>query len=190
MNPVVVKDQAWLEGLRRGEEEAYRRLVTQYQRLVYSVAFRLCGQREWAEDLAQEVFVQVFRRVHQFRGESKFSVWLYRLAYHLGLNKLKGLRLERERLVAGVEMGDLEDIEDQSQDATTQDQKRWIEGLLARLPAHDRAILTLVYLEEMSLQEVAEVLELPEPTVRVRLFRARKRAQAVTGETILEEVTR
>ncbi len=165
-------EQALLQRCRQGDEQAFRELVERYHRLIYTVAYQVLRDRHEAEDLTQEVFVQVYLKLKEFRGESSLSSWLYRIAYHQGLNYRRDLKLERRELMedastllASATESPMESIEN----------KEEVEKLLSKLPAHDRLILTLFYLEEHSIQEIAEILEISVNSVKVRLHRARER---------------
>src|SRR5439155_17870756 len=80
------EEQNWIRQSRNGDQEAFAALVTRYQRMVHSLTFRMTGSLADGEDLAQETFIQAFRRIASFRGEAKFSSWLYRIAVNTCLN--------------------------------------------------------------------------------------------------------
>src|SRR5215831_43951 len=94
---VSIRERLLLRRLRERDEDAFREMVETYQDRIYNLLFRMIGRREEAEDLAQEVFVTVFKSIEQFRGESKFSTWLYRVAANHCKNRIKYLARRHDR---------------------------------------------------------------------------------------------
>src|SRR5689334_11877090 len=86
-----LRDRAFLSRLRERDEEAFNQVVSDYQNKVFGLIYRMMGNREEAEDLAQEVFVTVFKSIDQFRGDSKLSTWIYRIAANHCKNRIKYL---------------------------------------------------------------------------------------------------
>src|SRR5262245_24838193 len=108
-------DVRFVERLQRRDEHAFSTLVVAYERRVFQLVWRMLGSKEEAEDLTQEVFVQIFRNIHTFRGESKLSTWLYRIAVNLAKNRTMYLARRHQR--SQVEIGDAEgtDIHERAQ---------------------------------------------------------------------------
>ena len=171
-----------IAGLQRGEEVAFGLLVQRYQGQVFRLVFRLLGDYAEAEDVAQEVFVAVFKAVERFRGDSRLSTWLYRIATNHAKNRLEYLarRGRNERRVYD------ERIDPQSISTNTTariDQPdRLVEGYqaehlittaLASLDPDQRLLIVLRDLEQLSYEEVQRITGLPIGTVKSRLHRAR-----------------
>ncbi len=173
----------WIKRAQRGDAEAFGFLVERYERRVFSLAYHLVNSREQVEDLAQEIFVKAFLGVRGFDARSSFATWLSRVAVNHCYDYLRRQRTSRvfyfsqmneegqRALEAKAESPPQEGINVEDRVAL-----RDLAGkLLSRAPAEDRIILGLKELEELSVEEIAEILDLKESTVKVRLHRARKR---------------
>jgi len=162
-----------------GDDEAYRILVERYSDFVYTIALRVVRSEEEAEDVAQEAFVRAHRALPRFRGDSKFSSWLYRIAVNRALTHLK----RRRSRPSTVEMSSSPGVEAEiaarrsggsPADEVLKDEFRTrVRAAVAKLPPRYRAAVTLFYLEERSYKEVAEALGVPMGTLKTHLHRAR-----------------
>jgi len=177
------QEVAWIQSAQRGDREAFGQLVGRHQQRVFAQVFRLVRRREDVEDLAQEIFVKAFRAVRSYNFRSSFGTWLSRVAVN---HCYDFLRRDRTQPVAysvapgdrdGGQANDLvESLQSRTEDPERQAVLRDLVGkLLERAPAEDRVILVLKEMEGMSVEEISEILELRPGTVKVRLFRARKR---------------
>lgn len=165
-----------------GNADEYEKLVLEYQKNVYNLALRMTGDPEDAADMAQEAFIKAYNSLSGYRGDSKFSVWLYRIVSNVCLGFLRAKK-RRQTVSLSVTDDDGEDTEldiaDESQSperiferAMTRDAVR--RGLAALTPEY-RQILILRELQGMSYEEIAAVLGLESGTVKSRIFRARKK---------------
>jgi RNA polymerase sigma-70 factor (ECF subfamily) len=177
------QEVAWIQSAQRGDREAFGQLVGRHQQRVFAQVFRLVRRREDVEDLAQEIFVKAFRAVRSYNFRSSFGTWLSRVAVN---HCYDFLRRDRTQPVAySVAPGDrdggqpndlVESLQSRTEDPERQAVLRDLVGkLLERAPAEDRVILVLKEMEGLSVEEISEILELRPGTVKVRLFRARKR---------------
>lgn len=168
-----------------GEAEAFEELVRAHEKTVYNLALRLVGNPQDAEDMAQEAFLKVYRSLPEFRGESKFSVWLYRIVSNVCLDHL---RRQGRRPASSLTTED-EDGEKQQWDVPDESQspERLLEQKLTReavqrgletLPEDQRQILLLREIRGMSYEEIGQTLDLEPGTVKSRIFRARKKLVA------------
>jgi RNA polymerase sigma-70 factor (ECF subfamily) len=174
--------------LKSRDETAFREMIATYQTDVFNLVFRMLGNWEEAEDLAQEVFVTVFKSIDGFRGESKFSTWLYRIAVNHCKNRYKYLARRQyhatqpldeisERAMAGRDGGPAVALQ-----AQISQPDRVMEGLqleqaiqreIANLEEEQRLLIVLRDVQGLSYQEIATISQLPEGTVKSRLHRAR-----------------
>ena len=165
-----------------GNADEYEKLVPEYQKNVYNLALRMTGDPEDAADMAQEAFIKAYNSLSGYRGDSKFSVWLYRIVSNVCLDFLRAKK-RRQTVSLSVTDDDGEDTEldiaDESQSperiferAMMRDAVR--RGLAALTPEY-RQILILRELQGMSYEEIAAVLGLESGTVKSRIFRARKK---------------
>jgi RNA polymerase sigma-70 factor (ECF subfamily) len=159
---------------RGGDVEAYGELVRRYQASVFSVCYRLAGERRQAEDWAQEAFIRAYQRLHTYDAARPFGPWMRRVAANLCLNRLEqappagaAFDDERDEPPAG-ESADPAAAHEQAERAAT------LRAALAALPAHYRAVIELRHFEEMSYAEIAAALNLPLSDVKSHLYRARQ----------------
>ena len=170
-----------LERLRGGDREAYRYLVDRYRDMAYTLAFSILKQETEAEDAAQEGFISAYRNLDRFRGEAKFSTWLYTIVYRIALKS----RQRRRRFEPLPELNQPEDsAPDQYEKLTAADQHRYLKMAIARLPDVEAAIVTLYYLDENSVTEVAKVTGLTTENVKIKLFRSRKKLRRMLSPII------
>ena len=166
----------------QGDVNAFEKLVTEYEKAVYAIAQRMTGNAEDAADMTQETFIKAYNSLSSFRGDSKFSVWLYRIANNVCLDFLRS-RSRRPTVSLSTEDDDGEetqlDIADESQSpelllesSLTRDAVR--RGLNA-LPPDYKQILLLREIQGLSYEEIAAALGIESGTVKSRIFRARKR---------------
>lgn len=151
-----------------GGQEAFENLVRENQRMIHSLCYRLTGSIEEAEDLAQDTFLQAFQRRADFRGESKVSSWLYRIAINLCLN-WRRLELKRAQTHQQLRQSEPEAAPDDSRRA------QQIQDALMRLPAKQRAAIVLTTYDGLTHGEAARALRCSETTVSWRLFAARRK---------------
>ena len=168
-------DEQIIGRVRGGETRMFGELVQRYQDPVFGMALRFLGSRGDAEDAAQEVFLRVYRGFDAFKGEAKFSTWLYRITYNLCADWLRRNRRADRRAAMIEEAGEVADgrvnLEEGILQSETRDKvRRALDGLDERY----RSVIVLLYYQQMSYEQIAAVLELPMKTVETRLYRARK----------------
>ncbi|MEW5849493.1 MAG: sigma-70 family RNA polymerase sigma factor [Myxococcota bacterium] len=163
-----------------GDTAAFRELVTRYRRRVYSVALRMLGDAQEAEDLSQDVFVTLFKSLAGFRGESRLSTWIYRVTRNHCLNRIKYLnRRGRQAMVAVGEegrdvLGELAAPEPSpGRVVLAAEGARRLQAALQTLPPEQRLLVVLREVEQLSYEEMVEATGLPVGTIKSRLHRAR-----------------
>jgi RNA polymerase sigma-70 factor (ECF subfamily) len=169
------QELVWLERARRGDEQAFGKLVEAYQGPVYNLAYRMLGSAGEAEDAAQETFVRIYTKLHTYQPDRKLSSWIFSIASHYCIDRLRRrghaswLSLDEDPLVTVLPSGE-RDPEDEVMREEVRDE---IQGLVEQLPPAYRAPLILRYWQDMSYQEIADVLGLSVQAVKSRLHRAR-----------------
>ena len=167
MNEILLISRA-----RGGDRDAFGALVEQYRDNVYRLAYRMCGNAYDADEAAQEAFVAAWRALPNFRGDAKFSTWLYRLTTNAAIDVMR--REKRHQTVGDGEMVDLADDADSPQETVERtEQQEAVQKALATLSEEYREVLLLRYMEELDYAEIAEVLQLPSGTVKSRINRAK-----------------
>lgn len=181
-----LRERLLLARLRERDERAFKEMVEKYQDRVFNLLYRMVGSKEEAEDLAQEVFITVFKSIDQFRGDSKFSTWLYRIAANHCKNRIKYLArrhdrqtselnaiTEREAAAQGGEAIGAGHIEGPDRFLEGAERERIVQAAIAELEDEHRLVVVLRDIEELSYEEICEITGLPEGTVKSRLHRAR-----------------
>lgn len=165
-------DEALVERAGKGDDNAaFAELVRRHQGKVRGLLLRLSGDATLADDLAQEVFLRAYRGLVGFEGRSRFSTWLYRIAYNVFLNHRTRTR-EHASLPEGFEAR--ASAPESELSPQRYDLRRDLADAVARLPERYRAVVTLYYLQDVSYPEIAEILDLPLGTVKTHLHRAKK----------------
>ncbi len=164
-----------------GDANAFEAIVREYERNVYNIALRMSGEREDALDISQEAFLKAYHSLHSFRGESKFSVWLYRIVSNTCLDFL---RERKRRAEVPLVRGDDEDEEEREIPDESLSPETLYERSLTReavrrgllsLPEDQRKILLLREIQGFSYEEIGKILSLESGTVKSRIFRARRK---------------
>lgn len=169
-------NQPNIEAILNGDSQAFSKLVDDYKNLVYTVALRMLKNTEEAEEVAQDTFVKVFKSIKHFKGESKFSTWIYRVAYNTCLDRIKKNKKELlNTSIDEVEGFDIKDINNALDTILANEKALLVRKCVEQLSPKDAAIISLFYFEEKNLKELSIILSLSENTVKVRLYRARTR---------------
>ena len=177
----MATEQELVERAKRGDPDAFGQLVTDNEKRIYNLALRMTGSPEDAAELAQEAFLNAWRGLHRFQGESSFATWLYRLATNLCLDHLRAQKRRTQSMGPALSLDDEENVPVQVADQQLQPQeaaerserRRALERGLASLPDHHRQVLIMRELSGLSYQEIAQVLDLDLGTVKSRIARAR-----------------
>jgi RNA polymerase sigma-70 factor (ECF subfamily) len=166
-------DLALLARYRSGDREAFAELVIRYQRPVYNAAFWIVRKAEDASDVTQSVFLKVAEQLNDYDPDYKFFSWIYRIAVNESLNLLRRNRREEELdEEIDIPASERENPERKAGDAQL---ARRIQEAMMRMSTNDRMVLTLRHFSECSYEEIGQILELDEKTVKSRLFEARRR---------------
>ncbi len=175
------QEERLVQLLKKRDEAAFRKLLHHYQHRVYNIAFRMLGNTHEAEDLAQEVFITVFRSIDTFRGEAMLSTWIYRIAVNHAKNRLKYFgrrRRERTHSIDDVGEGALTNpigttIPQPDRVLMGKELEQVIARAIAALEEEHRILIVLREFENLSYQEIAAITGLADGTVKSRLHRAR-----------------
>jgi RNA polymerase sigma-70 factor (ECF subfamily) len=177
--PRDADEQRLIDRCLAGEAEAFRPLVNRYQRVTFSVALRMLGSRADAEDVTQQAFVDAFNALHGFRGEGRahaFSTWLLRIAVNRSKDILKSKKRAEEPLedeVPGTAAAFAYDPSNPEANASSGERRQRLESALLQVATKYREVLILKDVEELSYEEIRDILQLPLTTLKIRVVRAR-----------------
>lgn len=173
-----LEDLALVERCRGGDESAFAELVSRYEHKVYSLAFRMTGNHDDAQDLAQDVFVKVYHSLNRFRGEASFSTWLYRVASNVCLDSLRRRGRRPAVSLDAASVGDPSAVGDPRPGpqaaAEANEVQAALQAAIASLSPKHRAMVVLRDVQGMSYEEVAYITGCALGTVKSRLSRARE----------------
>lgn len=156
----------------QGDTTAFDQLVERYRDRVFSLAFRILGEADWAADLMQEAFLRAYTRLALYDPRQSFATWLLCLTARLCLNARRHQRSEQQKMERALKaVPPTLTLEEQLYE---RERHRTLQRLILRLPIQQRTALLLYYYEELPLQQVAEALNVPVGTVKTWLYRARE----------------
>ncbi|GGA11261.1 RNA polymerase sigma factor [Paenibacillus marchantiophytorum] len=167
-------DEQLIDQVRQGHSDAYRVLVERHKNYIYTVVYRMVGHKETAEDLTQEVFVKLFRSLIHFRGEAKFTTWLYRMTTNLVTDFRRSQKRKPYEALLDKMKSWFTDSRDQPEEmAIRKDDQERMQALLAELPDKYRLIMYLFHYKQLSYQEMSQATGLPVKTLETRLYRGK-----------------
>ncbi|HBY67565.1 MAG: RNA polymerase [Flavobacteriaceae bacterium] len=185
----TTNDQYYITQTLQGNTQAYANLVTKYQNYVFTILIRMLKNREEAEEVAQDTFVKAFEALSTFRGESKFSSWLYSIAYRKALDTIrKNKRFKTTECIEEYAKIDFRETENALTYLEDKERKDFIENCIMQLPEDNAAIITLYYFDELSVKEIAVITKLTEDNIKIKLYRSRKKLFTLLKEYIQPEI--
>jgi RNA polymerase sigma factor (sigma-70 family) len=182
-------DQHYIRLVSDGNTNAFAALVERYKDMVFTLSLKMLKDREEAEELSQDTFVKMYQSLSKFNGESKFSTWLYKVAFNTCLDRLK--KNKRLQPVAALDefaeketislMNVLDSIEEK-------ERTQMIKNCLHLLPGEDSFLLTLYYFDDQSLEEIATIIGITPNNVKIRLYRCRKKLATLLKDRLEPEI--
>ena len=186
---MTISDQHYIQLVINGDTNAFSILVDRYKDLVFTLCLRMLKNREEAEEVSQDTFIKIYKSLNKFKGNSKFSTWIYKVCYNACLDRLKKNKKHfndvpinefTEREIKTIDNA-LSNMEQQEYDKSIQD-------CIALLPEDDAFLLTLYYFEELSLDEISNAVGLTANNVKVKIFRSRKKLAQILRERLEPEI--
>jgi RNA polymerase sigma factor (sigma-70 family) len=174
--------------VKSGDKEAFSLVVDKYKDMVYTICLKMLTVDADAADAAQEVFVKVYRSMAGFREKSKFSTWIYRIAYNHCISVIRK-KVKIIDLVDELPDGDVGNEDVSGLDLLSgEERKHYLQLAIEALPETDAVVVTLFYYDELSLEEIAEVTGLTSSNIRIKLHRSRKKMYQVLKEKLKKEL--
>ncbi|UEG53473.1 RNA polymerase sigma factor [Mucilaginibacter daejeonensis] len=185
-----LSDIELIEQTLAGDQSAYADLVKRHQRFVFTLAMRFTKTREDAEEVAQDSFIKAYRSLQNFEGHSKFSTWFYSIVYTTAMTFLRKKRLDTSSL---DDENNFIQVDNQGGGmdndlAENRSRSYYLNQAIGQLLPDDALIITLFYMGEQSLEEIAVTLGIEPNNVKVKLFRARQRLKEKLERTLKHEV--
>ncbi len=185
---MTTNDQVYIDKILDGEASAYTVLVNRYKDLVYTLSLRMMKNREDAEEVAQDTFIKTYSSLNKFKGDSKFSTWIYRVAYNTCLDRLK--KNKRQQYTVAIDEyteHQVKTLDNALDQIEAKEKQQAIQNCLELLPSEDSFLLTLYYFEELSLDEISKIVGLKPNNIKVKIFRSRKKLATILKEQLDNE---
>ena len=182
-----LSDQEIIYSVRKGNDSDYSIIVNRYKNKAFSMLKRMLKNEFDAEEILQDCFLKAYKSLNNFKGESKFSTWFYRIVYNSALTKLSSQKRRTETEMTSVEDHFNLESEYNSDEIEKKDISELIYDTISKLPERYSAIITMFYMNEMSIEEISEVMELTNSNVKVMLHRSRNALRDLVLKTKLTE---
>ena len=171
--------------VQEGQSSAFASLVDQHKNLVYSLVLRMVNNAQDAEEVAQDTFVKAFKSIKQFKGESKFSTWLYKIAYFTAINHLR----KNKMLSSSIDLSTIESDDSSAlEQLNNEDKQQYLNEALSYLRPIDRNLISLFYLEELSIKEIEDITLFSQANIKVKLLRIRKQLNGILKKLLKNEI--
>jgi RNA polymerase sigma-70 factor (ECF subfamily) len=183
------EDQVYIDKVLQGDTNAFAYLIDKYKDMVFTLAFRIVKSREDAEEIAQDSFLKAYQKLDSFKGESKFSTWLYSIVYRSSLTKIRKKKLDTTDIDSFVLDNHTEDHDfPQIEAIKNGEQEEYVKKAIENLGEKDALLITLFYLHNNSIEEIQEITDMSQSNVKVTLFRARKKLHKQLSLLLKEEI--
>lgn len=166
----------YIDQVLEGNMNAYSFIVDRHKNKVYNLAFRICCNREEAEEIAQDAFLKAYRALGSFKRKSSFSTWLYRIVYNTAVSYV---RIKKKEILSledfPADAVDFIGTGNSEEEAESEYRKSLLNFAFQKISEEERSLITLHYYEEMSTEEISEITGISKSNVKVRLFRSRQK---------------
>lgn len=185
----INNDDYYIKKILEGDSNSFGIIVERYQNMVFALALKMLKHREESEEVSQDTFIKVYKSLSKFNGESKFSTWIYRIAYNTCLDRIKkNSKFNNDVEINDVTANEIFQTENVFDSLENKERSIIIKECIDKLPEEERVIIHLFYFEELSLKEIVEIVSMTEGNVKVKLFRARKKLFSIFKESVEPEI--
>ncbi|MCF2874189.1 MULTISPECIES: RNA polymerase sigma factor [unclassified Tenacibaculum] len=185
----INNDQTYIDKVLKGDTNAFSILVEKYKGMIFTLALKMLKSREEAEEISQDTFIKAFKNLDRFKGEAKFSTWLYKIGYRACLDNLKKNKTKYNTdTIDEITINKIKSTEGILEGIERKERAEIINTCIMSLPEDERSILWMFYFEELSLKEIIELTEFSESNVKVKLHRARKRLLTIVEKKVEPEL--
>ncbi len=185
----IINDQTYIKKTLDGDTNAFAFLIERYKDMIFSLALKMLKNREEAEEISQDTFIKAYKNLSKFKGESKFSTWIYKIAYRSCLDSLKK---QKEKYhtdpIDEITINKIKGTTSILENIERKERALIIEKCLDKLPQDERSILWFFYFEELSLKEIVEITSFSQANVKVKLHRARKHLLSIVQKNVEPEL--
>ena len=186
---MIKSDEYYIDKVLKGDDGKFSILIDRYKDLIFTLCYRIIKDKENAEEAAQDTFLKTYKSLAKFKGESKFSSWIYRIAYNTSLDKLKQLKRQITTIstvdVNELNIGNIESTLDILESIELKDQ---IKSSIKKLNSEDAFILTLYYYDDLSMQEIAKITGHKANSIKVKIHRSRQKLMVILKKQLPKEI--
>lgn len=168
------EDILYIRQVKNGNTNAFLHIVRRYERMVFTIVGKIVSRRVDAEDITQEIFIKVFQSLNQFREDSGFSTWLYRIAYNTTISELRKRKHEFTPIEDRFDNIPDNGITDAIDEISTEEILGYLDHVLKKMPPDDAMLITMFYFNNNSIQEISDITGNSVANVKVKLHRIRK----------------
>lgn len=185
----TIPDQHYIDRILQGETNLFAVLVNRYKDMIFTLSLKMVKNREEAEEAAQDTFIKVYNSLSKFKGDSKFSTWIYKISYNACLDRLKKNKKEDLNISIDEFSSHLVKTMDNALSALEdKERKQAIQNCLNLLPREDNFLLTLFYFEDQNLEEIGKIMNINANNVKVKLFRSRQKLATILKKQLEPEI--
>ena len=186
---MTTNEQIIINKIISGDTNAFSVLVEQYKDLVFTLAFRMLKNREEAEEVAQDSFLKVYRSLQKFKGDSKFSTWIYKVTYNSCLDRIKKNKKYYNHVpIDEFTTHQIKTIDNALDKLENEERELAIQNCINLLSSEESFLITLYYFEDQSLDEISKIVGLTPNNVKVKLFRIRKKLASIFKQRLEAEI--
>jgi RNA polymerase sigma-70 factor (ECF subfamily) len=182
-------DDYYIDEILNGDPGSYSHIVEKYKDMAFSLSVKITGNREDAEDAAQEAFVKAYKSLYLFRRDSAFKTWLFRIVYNTSISKLRSTKNNRQTAL-NTELTDAQvnETETALKNLKRQDRQQYLQEALKKLEADERSLLNMFYYDSFTANEISQITGLSESNVKVKLHRSRKKLYVILKTMLKDEI--
>ncbi|HLN53599.1 MAG TPA: sigma-70 family RNA polymerase sigma factor [Lentimicrobium sp.] len=182
----MIKDEARiLDQIRNGNSAAYRIVVESYKDLVFSLVLKIIRNREEAEEVSQDVFLKAYHALGSFKFESKFSTWLFRIAYNTAISKTRKKTIINSSIDDNVIQNFSVDTIQENLERTNEEERiRMMNRIISELPEEEQLLINLFYYNRQSVEDISLITGLTDSNVKVKLHRIRKKIYSTMQDQV------
>ncbi|WP_456442008.1 RNA polymerase sigma factor [Psychroserpens sp.] len=186
---MTTNDQILISQIVEGDTNSFTILVDRYKDLVFTLALRMLKNREEAEEIAQDTFIKTYKSLDKFKGDSKFSTWIYRVAYNSCLDRIK----KNKKHINDVEINEFTEhqvvtIDNALDKMEIKEREEAMQRCIDTLPSEESFLLTLYYFDDLSLEEISKIVGITANSIKVKLFRSRKKLATILKSQLEPEI--
>lgn len=187
-NMSTIPDQHYIDKILKGETNAFAVLVDRYKDMIFTLALKMVKNREEAEEVAQDTFIKIYSSLTKFKGESKFSTWIYKIAYNTCLDRLKKSKKDLNISIDDFSSHLIKTMDNALSTLEENERKQTIQKCLNLLPRDENFLLTLFYFDDQNLEEIGKIMNISANNAKVKLFRSRQKLAVILRQQLEPEI--